>query len=58
MNRSIAENFMRSTNAPMISAGVMIAKVAWKVKNTDSGMVSVRLSLLTPLSIALDKPPI
>ena len=47
MNRSSAENFMRSTNAPKIRAGVMIAKVAWKVKNTVSGIVSVRLSFPT-----------
>ena len=31
MNISIAENFMRSAKAPTISAGVMIAKVIWKV---------------------------
>ena len=27
MNTSIAENFIRSANAPVISAGVMIANV-------------------------------
>ena len=31
MNRHIAENFMRSANAPAISAGVMIAKVIWNI---------------------------
>ena len=30
MNHMKAENFMRSANAPAISAGVMIAKVIWK----------------------------
>ena len=30
---------MRSAKAPTISAGVMMAKVIWKVMNTDSGMV-------------------
>ena len=30
---------MRSANAPTINAGVMIAKVIWKVMNTDSGIV-------------------
>ena len=30
MNHSMAENFMRSANAPAIRAGVMIAKVIWK----------------------------
>ena len=40
MNQSIAENFMRSANAPVISAGVMIAKVIWNVMNTVSGIVA------------------
>ena len=31
MNRTSAENFMRSAKAPTISAGVMMAKVIWKV---------------------------
>jgi hypothetical protein len=31
MNTSMAENFMRSANAPAISAGVMIAKVIWNI---------------------------
>ncbi|OIQ68962.1 hypothetical protein GALL_494370 [mine drainage metagenome] len=31
MNHSRAENFMRSANDPTISAGVMMAKVIWKV---------------------------
>ena len=35
-----AENFMRSTKAPTISAGVMIAKVIWNMKNTVSGIVA------------------
>ncbi len=30
MNHMKAENFMRSANAPAISAGVMIANVIWK----------------------------
>ena len=30
MNQSMAENFMRSANAPAISAGVMMANVIWK----------------------------
>ena len=42
MNHSIAENFIRSAKAPAISAGVMMAKVIWKVMYTDSGMVSPR----------------
>ena len=31
MNQSIAENFMRSANAPAMSAGVMIANVIWNI---------------------------
>ena len=30
---------MRSAKAPVISAGVMIAKVIWNITNTDSGIV-------------------
>ena len=26
-----AENFMRSANAPVMSAGVMIANISWKI---------------------------
>jgi hypothetical protein len=37
MKISIAENFIRSAKAPTISAGVMMAKVIWKVMNTASG---------------------
>ena len=44
MNQSMAENFMRSAKAPTISAGVMMAKVIWKVMKTLSGIVPVRLS--------------
>src|SRR5450631_92760 len=42
MNHIIAENFIRSANEPQISAGVMIAKVAWNMQYTVSGMVSPR----------------
>ena len=37
VNRSIAENRIRSANAPTISAGVIIAKVSWNITNTVSG---------------------
>jgi hypothetical protein len=51
---------MRSTNAPTISAGVMIAKVIWNMKKTVSGMVvlGARVCRPTPLRKALLKPPI
>jgi hypothetical protein len=42
MNHNIAENFMRSANAPATSAGVMIANVAWNMTYTDSGIVTPR----------------
>ena len=42
MNSRNAEYFIRSANAPAISAGVMIAKVIWKNMYTVSGMVGAR----------------
>jgi hypothetical protein len=57
MNSSMAENFMRSAKAPAISAGVMMAKVSWKVTNTVSGTVPVRASIPTPRRKALSRPP-
>ena len=40
-----------------MSAGVMMANVIWKAKNSTSGRVPVRLSALTPVRKALDSPP-
>src|ERR1700761_4489465 len=40
MNTSIAENFIRSANAPVISAGVMIANISWYTMNVCSGIVA------------------
>ncbi|MCY1286503.1 hypothetical protein D9M70_354790 [compost metagenome] len=48
---------MRSAKAPTISAGVMMAKVIWKVTNTLSGKAAVRLSTVRPLRKALSSPP-
>ncbi len=48
---------MRSAKAPTMSAGVMMAKVIWKVAKTDSGMVRVRLSRVRPAKKALSRPP-
>ena len=39
MNITSALNFIRSAKAPVISAGVMIAKVIWNIRKTVSGMV-------------------
>ena len=40
MKTQKAENFMRSANAPMISAGVMIANIIWKIMNAWCGIVA------------------
>ncbi len=46
MKTSMLENFMRSAKAPTISAGVMIAKVIWKVMKTLSGIVPESASIV------------
>ena len=33
------ENFMRSANAPVMRAGVMMANISWNAMNTLDGMV-------------------
>src|ERR1700679_782561 len=43
MNVSIAENFIRSANAPVISAGVMMANISWKTIKVCSGIVAAYL---------------
>ena len=50
---------MRSANAPTISAGVMMAKVIWNMKNTVSGILVLgsAASRVTPSSKALSKLP-
>ena len=58
MNTRTAENFMRSTKAPMIKTGVMTAKVNWNVKNTVSGIVPLSVSGPTPAKNILSRPPI
>ena len=37
-NQNHAENFMRSTMAPVISAGVMIANMSWNTENDSGGI--------------------
>ncbi len=39
MKTTQALNFMRSATAPRISAGVMIANIAWNMMKTYSGML-------------------
>ena len=60
MNHIKAENFMRSAKAPTIRAGVMMAKVIWKVMKTDSGIVWVpKIEVrLIPFRNRWSKPPI
>ena len=54
-----AVNFMRSTKAPITSAGVMMAKVIWKAQKRVSGIFvfEARLSLTPPPSRTFDRPP-
>ncbi|MNW71014.1 hypothetical protein D3C74_506040 [compost metagenome] len=57
MNISSAENFMRSAKAPVISAGVMMAKVIWNMMKTLSGIVgAISLTLTLPASFANSMP--
>ena len=51
------ENFIRSAKPPTISAGVMIAKVIWKLANTDSGMSPAIAPSVTPAKKLLPRPP-
>ncbi len=44
MKSSIAENFIRSAKAPMMSAGVMTANVSWNMAKRISGMLPVAAS--------------
>ena len=47
MKNSTAENLVRSAIAPMISAGVMAAKVSWKMTKVSSGMTTPREKVST-----------
>src|SRR5262245_42301633 len=58
-------NFMRSAIAPRIRAGVMIARIAWNMMKTDSGMFrggrakfAVTASMVTPERPAFERSPI
>ena len=53
-----AENLTRSTKAPTMRPGVMIAKVIWNMKKTPSGIVPLSVELVTPERKAFDKSPI
>ena len=58
-------NFMRSAMAPRISAGVMMANIAWNMMKTYSGMLrggvakfAVTESIVTPARPAFERSPI
>ena len=57
MKTTYAENRMRSTMAPEISAAVMIANVPWKHMNSRCGIVPCGSSP-TPLRKTRDRSPI
>ncbi|MCY1384558.1 hypothetical protein D9M69_728290 [compost metagenome] len=63
-NRMTAANFMRSANAPTISAPVMPANVDWNATNTYSGRlmpslkVADNVSMVTPFRNSLSRLPI
>lgn len=52
-----ALNFMRSTNEPTMSAGVMMANVIWNITHSASGMVPLRVDMVTPCRNVLSSPP-
>ena len=56
----MAENFMRSAKAPVMIAGVMMAKVAWYIRKTFSGTVTPSSCTLpfSPAPKARDSEPI
>ena len=55
---SIAENLILSTKAPIIRAGVMIAKVIWNVANRLLGMLRDGVSNSIEFINMLPNPPI
>src|ERR1700688_1139613 len=57
MNHSMAENFMRSANAPQIRAGVMMAKVSWNIEYTTSGIVGARCETVVVFGSAREMAP-
>ena len=62
-NNITAPNFMRSAMAPTISAGVMAAKVSWKMTKVSSGIstpaenVAAVVEGVTPARKSLEKSP-
>ena len=57
MNTSRVAKRNRSAKPPMISAGVITAKVIWNSANTGSGIVPLTLSTVTPAKNSLSSPP-
>ena len=57
MKRSMALNRTRSAKEPMMSAGVITAKVSWNMQKTVSGTDPRKASRPTPARNAFDRPP-
>ena len=57
MNSSMALNRTRSANEPMMSAGVMTAKVSWNMEKTVSGTEPCSESRPMPAKKAFPSPP-
>ena len=52
-----ALNFMRSTMAPIMSAGVIMANVIWYKTQSASGIVPATEDMETPAKPTLSRPP-
>ena len=48
---------MRSAKAPIISAGVMIANIAWNMTKTYSGIVPESVEGVIPIRPTFPRPP-
>ena len=61
MKTQKAQNFMRSANAPVISAGVMTANMHWKIMKSlvrdGGGVVRVRRHARRRASPSQSRPP-
>ena len=63
VNNNTAENLIRSANEPTMRPQVIAAKVAWKAKNTNSGITTPLLKVaaiesgVMPFKNNLSNPP-
>ena len=56
MNATYALNFIRSANAPEMSAGVMTANIIWNATNASAGTVPCACPA-SPLRPTSSRPP-